>query len=233
MTAEATTETSVITDQGADDNTDAGKADGGGADTKATDSAASSSGSVLDEGEGDSNDKGDGQGSSDESAKDKGSDTETELEVTLPEGVTVDEEVLAGFKTFATEQKFTSEQASAAAAHYAELNKQATEQQEQTLATQNKEWVDGMQKDPVLVGEDGKGWDASMAAAKRGLAHIGASADELKTYGLGNFPTVVKLAAALGKAIGEDTTSADTERGGPGGELTHEQRLARRYKNSQ
>lgn len=129
-----------------------------------------------------------------------------ELEVTLPEGVEVDQAMLDGFKDQAATAKLNSEQASALAAWYAEQVQAASAAQTAAFDAQDKAWAQELQADPDIGGQK---FNESMVAARQAIAKFGGPklASELAANGVGNLPELCRAFVRIGREFAEDTTS--------------------------
>jgi hypothetical protein len=128
-----------------------------------------------------------------------------ELEITLPEGVTVDENMLEGFKPIAAEIGLDSEKASKLAGWYAE--QRAAEQQALTDShkAQGAQWTEDLRADPDVGGQK---FEASVAAARSAIARFGGEElrAELDLYGLAANPALFRTFVRIGQAIAEDSS---------------------------
>jgi len=76
-----------------------------------------------------------------------------------------------------------------------------------TILEQRKDWLETARKDPEIGGNN---WDGTLRASARAMDQLGfpkgsplrAALDE---SGFGNHPEMIRFAAAVGKAIGEDS----------------------------
>lgn len=149
-------------------------------------------------------------------APDKTAETETQtaetatgddapLELSLPEGVDIDGDLLDGYKTTAKEAGLNSEQASSLVKWYAETQAGLEKAQADALEAQNGQWLDELKADPELGGQN---FEATCTAAKKALVAFGGP-DLAKLYvnlGMQNHPASVRAWAAVGKAMAEDNS---------------------------
>jgi len=159
---------------------------------------------------------------------DKSADTVSELEITLAEGVTIDEAMMAGFKDVAKEVGLDSEKATKLAAFYAEKQAAAMEAQTKAWEDQSKAWVG------ELKTEFGNEFKSASEAAKRAVREYG-DADTVKSLaaaGLDNYPPLVKMLAKIGKAMGEDTTSTEKAKGTGSVQRSRDEELNQLYNKS-
>lgn len=152
------------------------------------------------------------------------------LELKLPEGVTKDDPLIAGFTPLAQEFGLKGEQAQKLVDLYAGAQKAQTEKTNAALIAETKAWQDATKADPEIGGEK---FAASIALANKAVSAFGGQElfDILKASGLGSHPVVVKAFARAGKAIAEDT-SAGTSNGAAPSATTAEARLRALYPNS-
>jgi len=139
---------------------------------------------------------------------------EAALEVTLPEGVQVDETMLAGFKTtfgevardLGLEGKKASGAASKMVAWYAEHTAQANQAAIDAHKKQGEIWAQECRAHPDFGGQK---FEHNVKLARSAIAQFGPELREvLSQYGLDNHPAIFAFAARIGAAIAEDTTSA-------------------------
>jgi hypothetical protein len=117
---------------------------------------------------------------------------------TLPEGLTVDEQALTGFKERAKAVNLSQEQAQHLVAYYAELQQQATTAQQ----AQVQKWADATMADPDL----GAKWEQvkPLVAKARDQFASPELRELMETTGLGSHPEVIRLFARIGRSISED-----------------------------
>lgn len=125
-------------------------------------------------------------------------------EFTVPEGLVLDNEVLARYEPIFREANLTNEAAQKL------LNQWATDQAAQAksadeqLVAQHEKWVEGVTKDPEIGGNN---LPDTRKFSQAALARFGTP--ELKNYlnltGLGSHPELVRAFAKIGRAMGEDT----------------------------
>lgn len=116
-----------------------------------------------------------------------------------PEGVTLDPAAVEEFTPVARELGLTQEQAQRVVNLYAGLQ----QRQADALAEQSRQWVEQVMADKDLGGAR---WDANRAlvAQARDRFATPALVELMETTGLGNHPEVIRLFAAVGKAIADD-----------------------------
>jgi len=133
------------------------------------------------------------------------SDQEGELQITLPDGAEINEDLMGQFKQIASEIGLNSETASKLADWY--VGQQTKEVE--ALQNQGKAWMTELSGDPDF---GGKNLEATVSQAKKALIRFGGEevARGLAEMGLGNYPPLVKAFARVGRAIAEDNS-------GPGG----------------
>jgi hypothetical protein len=76
-----------------------------------------------------------------------------------------------------------------------------------TILEQRKDWLETARKDPEIGGNN---WDATMREGARALDQLGFPKgsplrNALDESGFGNHPEMIRFAAKVGKAIGEDS----------------------------
>lgn len=129
-----------------------------------------------------------------------------DFELKLPEGVDPikDKAIVDGFKAGAKEWGLKGEQAQKALDFYAKAQKEAVAKADAEWKAQNEAWKKQVQDDKDLGGPKLK---ETIAHAKRFVAKFGTPAltKLLDDSGLGNHPDAVRLFAAAGKALAEDT----------------------------
>lgn len=142
----------------------------------------------------------------------------TAKDLTLPQGFeAAAAEQVAGL---AKAMGWSKEQAQKYLDHAAAQAPAAAQAREQAQAQQAQAWLDTVQADKDFGGAN---FEATKVNAKRGIdalvksGHL--SQDDiafLNSTGYGNHPILVKIAASLGKALGEDGFGGRTAGGGQG-----------------
>ena len=123
-----------------------------------------------------------------------------EIKLELPKDAVVDPAVMAKFKDLAKEGLTPQK----ALDFYLGLQSEA----QKAGAAQFEAWkashVAALKADPVF----GREYDKNVAIAKSAFARFGSDAmfKDLDGMGLGNYPALIKFAAAVGRAISEDST---------------------------
>jgi len=168
-------------------------------------------------------------GGEDQGGDDKGKPGQSEaaeIEITLPDGYTMDEKVLERFKPFAQELKLNGEQASKLAKFYADERGESLKEAEATLSQQADEWRKEIETDPDY---GRKNLEETSAHAKRGVEWAGPKVRAMIVrYGLGNHPDLYRFFTRLGRATGDDDTFVSGSAGGSG-KQTVEQRRDKMY----
>jgi hypothetical protein len=139
----------------------------------------------------------------------------TELKVTLPEGMKLDESILKGLTDEAAKLKLSSEQASGLGAFLAAEQKRSEEADVAEWSKRSAEWAASVKADKDFGGAN---FDATVADAQKAIIQFGGKdlAAELEKWGLQNFPPLVKAFARAGKALGEDTSRSGAPAGQSG-----------------
>lgn len=139
-------------------------------------------------------------------------------ELTMPEGVTLDEESLALVEPVFKDIKLTQEAAQKIADVFPsiaeKIAQRSTEAANNRILTevvaQRKEWAEGCQKDPVYGGPN---FDASKANAAKFIDQFGG--DQLRSIlndsGLGNHPALFAACAKAGAMLAEDQDASHGE----------------------
>ena len=150
-------------------------------------------------------------------------------EIKLPQGVSVDQAMLDGFRPLAKEVGLDSEKATKVAAWYAGQVQAAQKALVDDAAKQDAAWQQALKADAEFSGAGGKDFEANAKIAQKGVIWAGgeALAQEVEKYGLGNNPVLVKAFLKLGKALGEDTTTIQKAPSGADNVLNRDERWAR------
>ncbi|ENC6709927.1 hypothetical protein ABKY54_004537 [Vibrio harveyi] len=184
--------------------------------------------------DGDDKDKGgdsdDGDKDSEDDDKEKDKDQETgapeKYEISIPEGMELDEEALEKFEPLFREMDMTNEQASkfaaAAQEHFGPMIQNAQQEiidsMESQWIEQNKAWQKALYSDKEFGGKDAK---ENFNIAKSVIDRFGGEKQEianirkaLSITGAGNHPEVMRLFYRVGKAMQEDTLGRGSDSGG-------------------
>lgn len=143
--------------------------------------------------------EGDGEKADEKDDAEKPITPEDYGDFTLPEGMAVDEALLAEFKDTAAELGLTKEQAQ----RLVDLKAKSIQQMQEAWEATSQQWVQEVKTDPEI----GKGnFDKSLSSAAKALDQFGTP--ELRALfnanGLGNHPELVRFCARVGQAIAED-----------------------------
>lgn len=132
-------------------------------------------------------------------------------ELTFSEGVTADAATIEEATPLLKELNLSNEQAQKFVpiieAHTERAIKARDAQIDQFITEQRKGWLDAAKSDEQI---GGKNWDATIVDAAKALDRFGAVKGSefrglLDQTGLGNHPEMIRMFAAIGKAISEDT----------------------------
>jgi hypothetical protein len=146
------------------------------------------------------------EGDTPEAAKEgeEGKEAEAEAPVeyafSVPEGVTLDEEIGNELKEFAKERKMSPEDAQ----KLLDLGVKQRLKEAETFQKQRDEWRENIRTDKDIGGEK---LEASLSLAKRVVDTFGTPGAQelLNNSWMGDHPELVKTFVAIGKAISEDT----------------------------
>lgn len=193
----------------------AGSGDGGGGaaagdDADDGDTALGGAGKKAD-GEGEGEAAGDGKGDEGKQGEQAPAHVIPEAyELTPPDGMTIDADLLTEATPIFKEAGLSNEQAQAilpAAKSLVEKTQQATVQNLIDAGNQQrKAWLDAAKADEQIGGAK---WDASLDSAGRALDALGhAEGSEFRTAlnetGFGNHPEMIRIFARIGEMVGED-----------------------------
>ena len=198
-TTEDSGEATVLTGEG-ENSSDAGESEGEGKD------ASEKGGEDTDHKDGDADDKSEDS----EANKDESGAPEEYKDFDLPEGVELDEEILAEFTPVLKDLGASQEDAQ-------KLLDLQMKMAEKVQTAQNEEWAetqDKWVKDGEADKEFGKGkYDESVSFARKALLDIGTPElrAALESTGMGNHPEFVRFFFRVGKAISEDDFSFGKE----------------------
>ena len=142
-------------------------------------------------------------------------------ELTAPEGMTIDADLLTEATPIFKEAGLSNEQAQAilpAAKSLVEKTQQSTVQNLIDAGNQQrKAWLDAAKADDKIGGAN---WDASLHSAGRALDALGhAEGSEFRTAlnetGFGNHPEMIRIFARIGEMVGEDGHFVRADAGAP------------------
>ncbi len=136
-----------------------------------------------------------------------GSDAKAaEVEITVPDGVEVDKDVLTGFKTAAKEVKLDSKGAQKLFDYYVEQARQSEEKIQSAWQEQKAKWREAASKDKEIGGAK---FDENVKSARKVMDKLGGSAfkQALKDLDIGNHPEIIRFMYRVGKALSEDSLS--------------------------
>lgn len=135
-----------------------------------------------------------------------------DIELTLPEGVEADPELLDGFRALAKESGLKGESAQKVVDLYVQAQQRAEQKAQAAWEQRQQEWLENLKADKDIGGAK---WEENKAIARRAMARF--STPELDQFldasGFGNHPEMVKLAIRLGKAISEDSIAGTSASG--------------------
>lgn len=133
-----------------------------------------------------------------------GGDQPQPIEITLPEGVQVDEATLVGFKEVAQKVGLDSAKATEIASWYASEQQKAARTWAEGETPTQKGWKDQLAKDPDFGGDK---LPDTVLAARAAVERFGGQAarDAFTELGIGNHPALVRMLARIGRAMGEDS----------------------------
>lgn len=190
------------TETGGDDQTDKTKAqaEGEGGETDAKADAKDGT-----KAEGEKDDKGEAEGAPEEYA-----------DFTVPEGSTLDPELLAEFKETFKAENLTQEQAQARVDQGMKLAEKWSERAVEMHLKTIEGWRDQTKADPDIGGDK---LPQVLAGAKEVRDHFGDEGltEVLNTFGLGNHPSVIRFFSKVRAAISDDVF---VKSGKPTGEPT-------------
>ena len=198
-TTEGTTNTTLVTDPAANQQTAAADAPGEQGTTEAAESTETT--------------EGEAQGA-----------PESYEDFTSEDGVTPDPENVESFKAMAKEMNLSQTQAQQLYDMGVKLTKQVGDAQQAAHAEALTQWAQAARTDKEFGGEK---FDANLGVGKAALDKLGTP--ELQTLlnesGLGNHPEVIRLLYKAGRALGDDNF-VPGGRTGPAAGSTPDQRLA-------
>ena len=131
---------------------------------------------------------------------------DAELEIKLPEGVEFDKAVMDEFTAAAKDAGLNSEQASKIAAWELERQGKLHTEQVDSWSKQGADWLAEAKADKETGGDK---FPETVLNAKKAMIAYGG--DELaatfRELGIGNHPRLINAFAAIGKAMGEDSSA--------------------------
>lgn len=142
-------------------------------------------------------------------------------ELTAPEGLTIDADLLAEATPIFKEAGLSNDQAQAilpAAKSLMEKTQQATVQSLIDGGNQQRKvWLDAAKADEQIGGNK---WDASLASSAKALDALGHPEGSdfrkaLNETGFGNHPEMIRIFARLGEMVGEDGDFVRADAGAP------------------
>lgn len=141
-------------------------------------------------------------------------DAPASIELKVPDGFEADAKQLDAFKATATELGLDGPKAQKLFDQYVSLETQRTKAAEEAFVAQDRKWVAELVADPELGdASTGKLKPAAMTDIRRAVNHFKASETFalLDRAGLGNHPKVVKLFAAIGRSLREDSVAGTSQ----------------------
>lgn len=128
------------------------------------------------------------------------------LSLKPPDGVKSDDPGFVKFVKYATEKKWSQEQAEGALALYVEAQNEGQSKLRSAFAEQKKAWAESTKSDPEVGGEK---LASSLTSAKRAIDKYGSKGlrEMLDQSGLGNHPEVIRFFAKVGRSLSEDSFS--------------------------
>ena len=151
-----------------------------------------------------------------------------QVEITLPEGMDIDESLLTEYREMATNLKLDNEQASKLAEWYVNEQAKASEAVQQTKIEQGQKWIQSLRNDPDLGGTD-ENWKSSLKAVKTALRKYASEpeVEAIQAAGLANYPPLVRIMHRVGAAFKEDSLGNTGAK--PNTQLTRDQKLKAMY----
>jgi len=142
-------------------------------------------------------------------------------EFEIPDGMPINEPLLAEFKDFAAANKMSKETAQAIVS----LKVKEVQDQMAAFQEQRKAWVGELKADPDFGGPS---FDANVKTASMALRQFDADGGALKALqavGLDNHPAIVKLLHRVGSDVAEDKVHTARDRGGKRTDIPLSERL--------
>lgn len=131
------------------------------------------------------------------------------IELKLPEGLELPPEALKGFTEIATELGLDSAKAQKVFDQFVGFQQAQSKASEAAFAAQEAKWVDALKADPELQ-LGGAKWPETQRAIERAKSRFPdakGAVEVLNAAGLGNHPSVVRLFAAIGRSLKEDSVA--------------------------
>jgi len=129
--------------------------------------------------------------------------------LTLPDGVTLNEPILAAIEPIFRKYGLTQDAASELITEHAKALAKVESEAEATREADFKTWMANQVKEhqATVRKEFGAAYDTNMAIAQKGMARVCSPAMKalLDETGLGNHPEFVKAFLTVGKMVSEDT----------------------------
>lgn len=135
-----------------------------------------------------------------------------ELELKLPEGMTLDDATLASYKATAKELGLDSPKAQKLLEFQNGITAAAEKARAESYAKMEAEWTAALKSDPEI---GGPAYEASEKNARLAVQKFGGQPLEqlLVAAGLANHPTLVKTFARIGKAMSDDSVAGSSSTG--------------------
>lgn len=133
-------------------------------------------------------------------------------ELTMPEGVEVDGELLAAVSPRFKELGLTKAQAQALTDDFIKVQQQRGEGQVKAWGERVQGWADEAKADKDMGGDN---WNATVSDAHRAISKLGTPAlkDYLNSSGGGNHPEIIRVLAKAGALLKEDSPPNDGGQG--------------------
>lgn len=140
--------------------------------------------------------------------------------LTMPEGVTVDQELLDDLGPEFKDLGLTNAQAQKLADKFIASQQAKAEKQGEAWSSTITKWVDDAKADKEIGGAK---WDTSKSDAQRAIKTLGTPAlgEYLNASGGGNHPELIRLMAKVGAMLKEDSPAGGGEGGGKPAEAAH------------
>jgi hypothetical protein len=130
-------------------------------------------------------------------------------EIKMPDGVVMNEELLAEATPLLREARLSPAQAQVVADLYMKTQSDAIDR----FAQQQKDWAKQSREDKEI---GGKNYEQNIALAHKGFKAVGSpeALQVFEAYGLGNHPEVLRIFMRIGSAVGEGNTILSGDGGG-------------------
>lgn len=127
-------------------------------------------------------------------------------EVKLPDDALLPQEIVSETLAFAKEQKYTNEQAQKLVELRDKDLRDFVQVQQERFNETVKSWAQQARSDPAIIGEKQDQFDVTVQVANSALSKFATPGlrKMLRDTGYGNHPEVIKLFAAIGRAMKED-----------------------------